>query len=243
MSYVQARARRAPLAIVAASLVSIATLTAAPASAQRPGAGAVKLSLDAGVVDLDVFPDRYNQFTLGVGGLSLGPGIGYLVTDGFAIGARTSFGFTVFDPTTPGDTVSGVAALVPYFEALIGDGDIVPFVGGQLGFVAQFPDGRDAYASAIVGAFGGVHIFATPSFSVSPFASINFLYDGGLERAGLGLALGFSLVGWIGGSGGEAAPMGPGEPAPADNPEPVWQPPPSQGSSAPPASDPEGGLQ
>ena len=236
---------RAQRFTLAAAIVAAISMTAPRAEAQRPGAGSIQLHLDAQILDLQVFPDRYNQVSLGVGGASLGPGIVYQVADGIIIGTRAAFGFTLIDPVTPGDSVAGSIALLPYLEFVFGQDQIAPFVDVHAGFQAIFPDGFDPWANVIVGARGGVHIFATDSFSVSPWGMLNFLYDGGIERAGFELAAGFSLVGWIGGNGGEAPPAqepGAYEPAPAQQ-QPVQQEPVQQQTAPPPpAGNPEQGI-
>lgn len=189
-----------------------ALLWMAPAEAdaqQRPGEGTVRLSLDSQIVGLGLYPDAVTAFGLGVAGRGLGPGFGYGITDDILIGARTALGMTYYDPNSPGDTLSGSVALLPYFEIVFGSEGLVPFVGAQAGFGLFFPDGGDVIGSFTGGAYGGLHVMLTESFSFSPFVELNFVYGNtndvllfglGLtnERGGFSMALGFSLQGWIG---------------------------------------------
>ncbi|MEC7520067.1 MAG: hypothetical protein VYE22_09395 [Myxococcota bacterium] len=225
-------------AAVAALGAAILLAFAAPASAQ-PSEGQFRLHNDNTVVGISFFPDVVGVYQVGLTPSQLGFGASYMVLENLAIGARTSFGFVLVDPAAPGDSIAGQISLLPFVEAVLPMGEtMAAFVGGQLGFVADFPDVRDPYASLTAGAFGGIHIFASDSFSISPFGQLNFLYRGDAERAGFQIVLGFSLVGWIG--GGES-PGGGAQPAA----EPTWQP--SGGAAPPPATDPvydpEGGLQ
>lgn len=200
--------RRSTLPLALGLLTVLVSAYPTEASAQqRPGAGTVRLSLDAQVVGLQAFPDRLTVFTLGVGGRGLGPGFGYAITDMFLIGARTAFGMTYVDPDGVGDNLSGSIALLPYFEVVFGSSGIVPFVGAQVGFGVFFPDGGDPAGSFTAGAYGGLHAFLADNFSLSPFIELNFLFNEARfasvgvpldDRAGFGMAVGVSLMGWIG---------------------------------------------
>lgn len=239
--------KRTALAVFGAALM----LTVSSVASAQPSAGQLRLHNDNNVVGISFFPDVVGVYQIGMTPSSLGFGASYMVIDNLAIGARTSFGFALVDPATPGDSIAGQISLLPFVEAVFPMGDpLAAFVGGQLGFTADFPDFRDPYASIVAGVFGGVHVFATDSFSFSPFGQINMLYRGDAERAGFQILLGFSIVGWIG--GGES-PGGGAAPAPAG--EPTWQPTnggggaggAGGGAAPPPATDPvydpEAGLE
>ncbi len=86
---------------------------------------------------------------------------------------------------------------MPYFEYLFLSGNMRPFVGAQAGFQVFFPDSQDAQGSFIGGGLGGVHFFVTPSFSISPYVTVDFVYRGADKNAGVDAILGVSFEGWM----------------------------------------------
>jgi len=120
------------------------------------------------------------------------------VLEPLVIGARVGFGVEVQEPRFGGPSfTNGLFALIPYLEYMFLEGNIRPFIGGQAGFQVIFPDGADAAGWFIGGPMGGVHIFATPSFSISPTLMFDILYRGDIDRAGYGFSGIVTLQGWI----------------------------------------------
>jgi hypothetical protein len=211
-----------PIAIAAAIACSVAATPVARADA---GQGAIRLGVDVPVFGLNDFPDANPNLVMQLGPLGnplsgagfvnpfgvaivspipmVAASFGYQVTDALVIGARAGFGIalvhTELPPGVGGDPDLNVGALsfLPYVEYLFLSGNVRPFVGGQAGFQVIFPDTLDAQGTFIGGALGGVHIFATPSFSISPYANLDFVYRGADENAGFDLILGASFEGWI----------------------------------------------
>jgi hypothetical protein len=183
------------------------------------GEGAFRLHADFSVFDVSAYPG-FGDATILVGvlsppgpffgGLGLGLGAGYQFSDMFVIGGRIGFGYV--DVAAPGGTPSGAGllSLVPYFEILFTEGDVIPFAGAQAGFQVAFPEASDARAGLLAGLYGGVHLFPVDAFSISPQLWLDFLYNGFTERAGFDIGIIVTLTGWIGGSGG-----GGGETTPA----------------------------
>jgi hypothetical protein len=241
------------------TLALVGALTWASSAAAQPGTGAIRLGADVPVLTLQHFPDPDQadppdpSFAFGLWGTDLfvhqvGASVGYQLTDALVLGGRVGFGVYVVDTGGffGGNNTTGLFSLLPFVEYMFGSGDLRPFVGGQVGFQAIFPEDADAQAWFIGGAMGGLHFFAADGFSISPTLFFDFLYRGDYERAGYDLIFAVSFEGWMGGSGGGPEPAPAADPVPAESGEPTWQPPPEQGSTGappPPAGDPEGGLQ
>jgi hypothetical protein len=130
----------------------------------------------------------------------------------------------------------GTIALVPFLEYLFLEGDVRPFLGGQVGFQISFLEriglgggggGIDTNALFVTGGMGGVHLFPIDSFSISPQLEIDFIYNGQTQRAGAQLVLSVTLAGWM--FGEEARPR----PHSAPPPEPQTPPPPPATDEAP----------
>lgn len=198
--------RKSALALTAAIALSFSFADSANADA---GAGALRLGADIGVIGLTHVPDAIDEtnFQFGIWGEdvyrpAVGVSVGFQIIEPLIIGARTGFGAFVSHVDTPGPLdhqtfTSGLFALIPYVEYMFLTGNIRPFVGGELGFQLTFPDGGDTQAGFIAGALGGVHIFATPSFSISPTAFLDFIYRGADENAGFAFGGVVTLQGWI----------------------------------------------
>lgn len=183
------------------ALVALVALTPRPASAQA-GDGAFRLGADFEVIDLEVFPDLVTLFGFGVNGVAFGPSLGYQIGDSIVVGSRLAVRVNVSEVSGgAGTTVDGTIAVVPYFEYVFPDPSVAPFLGAQAGVVGFFADGADPLANAVAGGFGGVHLFITDSFSVSPWGQLNFLYLGGdTDRAGFEVVALLSFEGWMGGA-------------------------------------------
>lgn len=187
-------------AALAALLVSTAAVSTARADA---GQGAIRIGGDIPVLSVQHFPFDIGSFTVLQFGLwstnvarpQLGASFGYQVIEPLVIGVRAGFGVLFVDAGS-GQT-TGVLALVPFLEYMFGEGTIRPFVGVEAGFQVDFPNNGDAQGAFVGGGLGGVHIFATPSFSISPTLILDFLYRGDIERAGFGVSGIVTLNGWI----------------------------------------------
>ena len=194
-------AHKSAYALALALVASLSFTTTASADA---GQGAFRLGADVPVLGLQHFPGDFGSYTTFQFGLwstnvarpQVGASIAFQIIEPLVIGARAGFG-ALWTETGPADSTSGVIALVPFLEYMFGDGTIRPFIGGQAGFQIFFPDGGDAQGWFVGGGLGGVHIFATPGFSISPTLMLDFLYRGDAERAGFGMTGLVTLNGWI----------------------------------------------
>ena len=217
-----------------AACLALTTALALPDVADaQAGAGALRLGADLNVLGITHYPDPdafnspdpnvyFGIYNAAAGIETVGffaPSIGYMITDDLLIGAHfglaaVSFSGMSADATDVGFGIHIVAAV----EYLFGQGDIRPFIGGQVGprIIATPQVGSDVEVNFVAGALGGVHIFATDGFSISPFGNFNFLYYSGYERAGYEFVLGVALEGWIGGSSSNRGGGGGGG---ADDPE------------------------
>lgn len=199
-------------AIGAAAAAAIACSMASTSSVRADdGAGAIRFGADLHVLNVRQYPndspfvndDPTIQFGVynAVGGtdefLYFAPQFGYLLTESIVIGAHLGFGVVSFNGSDAGVGVH----LVPFFEYILSPGETIrPFVGAEVGpRIFSIPGPTDAYVTLVAGGFGGVHIFLEESFSISPFASVDFLYNSLSERAGYEIVLGASFQGWVGG--------------------------------------------
>lgn len=109
------------------------------------------------------FGGGFRNGGLGFGGLGFGLGFG--VSDNLVIGGNVTLQFRSENPDN-GRTRSGqTLTLMPYIEALFGDGSTRPFLGGAL--LLSF-DNFDDVSTTMFGlaGLGGVHIFMTDSYSL-----------------------------------------------------------------------------
>lgn len=220
------RARQA-LTVAASLLLAGAVLAPAAVQAQgeytterprRGGAGRLRLSGEFSLLGFQYFPDArgvaYPQFRFNFGPVGstitvatqydYALSAGYQLTDDIVLGARVNFGFYFLDtnlvPPLDDDFAVGTLGLLPFFEYMFLRGDIRPFVGAQAGFTAFFAEDTSQINDAVIvrlGGTGGVHLFATDSFSVTPWAMLSFLYNSGNEAAGFELLFMLSLDGWL----------------------------------------------
>jgi hypothetical protein len=186
--------------LLAGALVAASLSLTAPKAHADAGQGAIRLGADIGVLSLSHFPNDLGPdfvvFQFGVwsrGGLSFG----YQVIEPLIIGVRAAFSVVHVDVGIAGSDTAGSIALSPYLEYMFGEGNVRPFIGAQAGFQIIFPDDGDAQGWFIGGPMGGVHLFVTPSFSISPTAMLDFIYRGDVERAGYSLTGLVSFSGWI----------------------------------------------
>lgn len=201
--------RRGAIHAAIAALMAGAIGSVASGARADDGAGAFRMAADLHVLNMRQYPnDGFNddptvQFGLynAVGGteefLYFAPQFGYLITDSIVIGAHLGFGVVSFAGSDAGFGIH----IVPFFEYMFSPGETIrPFVGAEVGpRIFTIPGPTDAYVNLVAGGFGGVHIFLEESFSISPFASVDFLYNSNAERAGYEIVAGISLDGWIGG--------------------------------------------
>jgi hypothetical protein len=194
------RVRRA-LALLALCAPLLAA-SAATAHAQR-GAGAFRLGVHAPVGSVLAADGGDAVYQIGPT-TSSGLDLAYQVTDMIAVGG--SVAAALFGRT--GETGSDIflLALVPRFELGVPTGesrfygaiDVGAGTGGGLGATGS------TIAMFVVGAEIGAHLFATRSFSVSPYLQARhvraFDHDLGIWSASIGIA----ITGWMGGHDREA---------------------------------------
>lgn len=203
--------RRGAIQLAVGALMAGAIGSVTSGARADDGAGAFRLGADLHVLNMRQYPndasfvndDPTIQFGLynAVGGtdevLYFAPQFGFLVTDSIVIGAHFGLAAVSFN----GSDVGFGIHIVPFFEYLFSPGETIrPFVGAEVGpRIFTIPGPTDAYVVFAAGGLGGVHIFLEEGFSISPFASIDFLYNSQAERAGYEVVLGVSLEGWVGG--------------------------------------------
>lgn len=194
--------------LLAALLVGAGSFAPSDAHAQA-GAGAVRLGADLSVLTvshypapdlpIDTDPSVIFGFYNSVAGFEnvflFAPQLGYAVTDDLLVGTHVGFALASF----AGSDVGFGFHLVPFLEYMFGGGGVRPFVGAEVGPRFITVPGSDASVTLVAGGYGGVHVFAGDSFSVSPFARVDFLYNSANERAGYEIVLGVSVHGWMGG--------------------------------------------
>jgi hypothetical protein len=150
-------------------------------------------------------------------------GVGYKLNDVFLIGGRMGFAFGSTNvPAGPGSSVTadvGIFRLMPRFELQFGKNKVRPFVAFEPAFGLSWASVRTTSGSVtgssaetqghIAGAVnGGVHIFLTDSFSLSPYAEFNSSRivkvasdsptDYVPEGAQVGGRVGLLFSGWLG---------------------------------------------
>ncbi len=190
--------------LLAAALVAASSLAAAPRAHADAGEGAIRLGADVSVLGFQHFPGDFGDlFAFQFGLLAeevtrpqVAASFAYQLTNDLLIGVRGGFGVALVEAGGFSAT-RGVVSLVPFFECMFGQGNLRPFIGAEAGFQLLFPDMGDAQGWFVGGPMGGVHIFATQSFTISPMAVFDFFYRGDVERAGYGLTGLVSFAGWI----------------------------------------------
>lgn len=186
---------------IALALALAVSALGARAEAQSV-AGQVRLGGDVTVFDGLWFPDPdVAQVTFGIF-RGFGPSFGYAITEAILIGARFLFGGTWVDNGFGGDNFAGAFAILPYFEFnIVDDSTIQPFFGAEAGYDYIFGDGINDDGRFRAGGIGGIHIFATSTFSISPTGHLGFAYDFNGEEAALTWGVNVQFLGWFGGDG------------------------------------------
>jgi hypothetical protein len=207
----EARAMRtsvkSKVALLSAACVAVMVGLSTTSARADAGVGSYRVGADVGVLSLEHFPNDFGgdfvvfQFGLGEQRVTrpfVHASFAYQILEPLLIGLRAGFGVQVIDLGGLSDsTTNGVLALVPFAEYLLSSGDVRPFLGAQVGVQVTFPERGDSQATAVAGGFGGLHIFATPSFTISPTLMVDFLYRGDFERGGVAFSGLVSLEGWI----------------------------------------------
>jgi hypothetical protein len=153
---------------------------------------------DTAAVSFGILGGQVGGALVGLGGL--GPSIAYSITDAIIIGARVEIGGTWFDDGAGGDSFIGHLGFLPFFEFnIVGDSAIQPFFGAELGYDYFFGDIFNDDGRFLAGGIGGVHIFATSDFSISPTGHLGFAYNFNNDQAALTWGITLQFLGWIGG--------------------------------------------
>jgi hypothetical protein len=215
---------------------------------------ALKMSDAAGSTELNV-----QRTHVGLMASLLGVRLGFAPSDSVVLDARLLQGRTTVsfdnDSSRP-QAESTFFSVLPSLEFLLATGESVrPFISGTLGYRAGSTSvgGEETgnYSDVVYGASGGIHVFATPSFSIAFAVSALGLSGSGKEgtldydQSGSLFSLMVGLNGWIGGSvagGGTAAPAPPEPRAPEAAAVPSTVPAPNAQSATPPAVAVQEGL-
>lgn len=180
----------------------LTTLGSSRAEAQSQE-GQFRLGADVTVFDGFYYPD-FEVGSVGFGILGgFGPSIGFALTEAIVIGGRVNVGGRWVDTGIGGgEAFQGSFTILPYFEFNFVGGDLIqPFVGAEAGYTFSYGDGIDDSGGFLAGALGGIHIFATQDFTISPTGRLGFIYDFDSDYAGLTWGVGVQFLGWMGGSG------------------------------------------
>lgn len=172
-----------------------ALVIAAPASAQTGTInGALRLHTETLVIGYQSHtetPDGVDEgqttgiTSIGPGVYGLGFGLGYGVADNIVVGANLVLQNVTRSPEE-GDSNSTLGvSLLPYIEVLFGDGNVRPFVGGNLQLMII--SGED-YSQTMfgLGGLGGAHIFLADSFSFDVSGRLYFSTGSETREAGGG---------------------------------------------------------
>lgn len=189
-----------------AVLTLLVALPAGEASAQARR-GAIRLDMGTPFVGLDYFPDRGDpnvQFGLWFADANalarpgLVMGVGYMPIDELIFGGRLGFGvISVPAGGLLGSVTTGLFSLQPFLEYLFLQGNVRPYVGIEGGFQLLMPERSDVLVHGRVVGIGGVHLFATEGFSITPGAAFGFVHNGPTRAAGMELLITLSLGGWV----------------------------------------------
>lgn len=146
------------------TLTALVLAAPASASAQTIGGG-LRLHLETEVLGIvSLSPEEGDSSTstsIGPGANGLGFGIGYGITEELIVGGN----FVLQHRDGEGDN-DGVFTLnlLPYLELMLGEGDLRPFVGGNLILAISSGENRSSTEFGL-GGLGGVHIFLSDTFS------------------------------------------------------------------------------
>ena len=143
--------------------------------------------------------------TVGPSTSTLGFGLGYGLSDMLVLGTNVALQHTSVSPEE-GDSASTTSVqLLPYIEAVFGQGSARPFVGGNL--MLQIRSGENTDATMFgLGALGGVHAFLNEWVSLDVSARIYYMtgtvtVDNGVaesdaDMSELGVLLLLGVSGW-----------------------------------------------
>lgn len=227
-------------AIAAAALLASITLSHAPTARADFGEGAVRLGAGPTLLSVEHLPEPDTQvITYGLPPITWLQGFhfGYMLSAELYLGAQLALGGLTIASGGPfggfnNDTL--FFTFLPRFAYLIALSQAVSlFVGVEVGLtIYGDPDGDpdDVFKA---GAIGGLHFFATRSFSIDGELGVAFTHHPDSANAGFQVTLGVVLSGWVlgpsgGGSGGGDDTTDGGAPPPTTQPVIV--------------ADPEGGM-
>jgi hypothetical protein len=179
--------------------------------------GRVRLGFEGGVVGYqsvtakgDGVDASMSDASFSLASTSFGPGVSYGIDDTWMIGARASFITRTMswqNDVVPEATSSGLGLYVSA-EYLLGEGSVRPFVGPLAGIESTSASSGGAKASAsnlLLGVQGGLHAFATSSFSIDPSVLLAYTTgstgpeDHSLDVSGFTIGLRLAMSGWLGG--------------------------------------------
>jgi hypothetical protein len=184
----------------AAAGAAVALAASSPASAA--GDEAIRVSADVPIAGFyHRFADGLGSATDGFFGLAAAPfqlGVGYLFKKNIYVGGR--FGFRAEFPDSADTYFHG--RLTGRFEYVFDGSKVRPFVGADLGFYGDsfggVFGGAATYGGFLASGSGGVHLFVTDSFSISPYGELIFQrYFDFADLNTVTLVFGVTLAGWI----------------------------------------------
>jgi len=177
-----------------ATIVVISGLMAASSASAQGLEGALRFHLEVPFLGFDSTTrtpdgldegDTTNTTTFGPSADGLGFGVGYGVTADILVGANVVLNLTSRSPEEGDSESTTNLALAPYVEFLFGEGDIRPFVGGNLFLSVESEENitRSRYG---LGGLGGVHIFLADAFSIDVSGRLYFNVGSDTVESGVG---------------------------------------------------------
>lgn len=218
---------------MSSSLLGLLLASAPAIAGAQELRGAHRLSLDGTIftsesAKVTVGGDTltYSASSLGLFGAGLGAGYHYGVGSSVLLGAHVATARSAVE-------IQGTKAeqsslwLMPEVSILLTDrGAVRPFLTAGVGLAqsSSASDGRTlwTWTSLAAGATGGVHLFATPTFSIDPHVGAFYTSGSGdfggdgVQRTSVVLLAGVSLSGWL---GTQPSPRAPQDEAPGFAPE------------------------
>jgi len=146
-------------------------LSASSASAQIDGS--LRLHLEVPVlsyVSETTTPDGADDGTtlsylsIGPGSAGFGMGLGYGLSEMLVLGTNLAVQLTSISPDEGDSTTVTNMQIMPYLEAVFGEGTARPFIGAHLMLQINGTENSDTTMFGL-GALAGAHIFLTDSFS------------------------------------------------------------------------------
>lgn len=253
--------------VIGSIVLALLVVDATDARAQgNPGSVRVGLqssfyASDAVTVELDGEEDDFTRRRVGIGGLGLGASLGFAIGEYVVLGARVGYDSQTIDSGSSSSetTISSHLALGNVEAVLMPGSRTRPMFMGLLGLIGSTTTvgtSELTFSGFAFGFGGGVHLFATETFSITP--SLSFIWSSGsadlrgedefgdsvsteLDQSQFTVMLAVELAGWIGGQPTQAPPpeWGAGGAPPAG----PGQAPPGWMGTPPPPSAPRGSVQ